>query len=136
VAGPGFAERRGRGEDAIYFGHEGNGCTDPARHRYCNDRWRGEISAGYDGAGRRIRRKASGQTKAAVQNKLAKAKYDAWLPASARRMSGIAADHQRARRHRLTPLTPVADLLDNILAKKALSRVFVRPFRLVPACGR
>ena len=63
-------ERRGRGEDAIYFDHEGNGCTDPARRRYCNGRWRGEISAGFDGAGRRIRRKVSGQTKAAVQNKL------------------------------------------------------------------
>jgi hypothetical protein len=63
-------ERRGRGEDAIYFDHEGNGCTDPARHRYCTGRWRGEISAGYDGTGRRIRRKVSGQTKAAVQNKL------------------------------------------------------------------
>jgi hypothetical protein len=63
-------ERRGRGEDAIYFGHEGNGCTDPARHRHCGGRWRGEISAGYDGAGRRIRRKVSRQTKAAVQNKL------------------------------------------------------------------
>jgi hypothetical protein len=42
----------------------------PARHRYCAGRWRGEISAGFDGAGRRIRRKVSGQTKAAVQNKL------------------------------------------------------------------
>jgi len=58
------------GEDAIHFGHEGNGWTDPARHRYCAGRWRGEISAGYDGAGRRIRRKVSGQTKAAVQNQL------------------------------------------------------------------
>jgi hypothetical protein len=37
----GFVERRGRGEDAIYFDQEGNGCTDPARHRYCTGRWRG-----------------------------------------------------------------------------------------------
>jgi len=33
-------------------------------------RQRDSISAGYDGAGRRIRRKVNGQTKAAVQNKL------------------------------------------------------------------
>jgi hypothetical protein len=33
-------------------------------------RWRGEISVGYDGAGRLVRRKVSGQAKAAVQNKL------------------------------------------------------------------
>jgi len=51
MAGFGFCRTARPGEDAIYFDHGGNGCTDPARHRYCAGRRRGEISAGYDGAG-------------------------------------------------------------------------------------
>lgn len=65
-----MAPRRSRGDDTIFFDHEGAACTDPKRHRHCKGRWRGEISLGYDASGKRLRRKVSGQTKAAVQDRL------------------------------------------------------------------
>ena len=64
-----MATRRRRGEDGISFEHRGP-CRDPARHRNCPGLWRGEITTGYTGDGRRTRRKVSGQTKAAVIDKL------------------------------------------------------------------
>ena len=61
--------RRRRGEDGISFEHRGP-CRDPHRHRHCPGLWRGEITTGYTGDGRRTRRKVSGTTKAAVIDKL------------------------------------------------------------------
>src|SRR5215467_9914240 len=64
-----MATRRRRGEDGISFEHRGP-CRDPGRHRNCPGLWRGEITLGYTGDGKRDRRKVSGQTKAAVIDKL------------------------------------------------------------------
>src|SRR5689334_25148516 len=64
-----MATRRRRGEDGISFEHRGP-CRDPKRHRNCPGLWRGEITLGYTGDGKRTRRKVSGQTKAAVIDKL------------------------------------------------------------------
>src|SRR6516164_10249596 len=61
--------RRRRGEDGISFEHRGP-CSDPKRHRHCDGLWRGEITVGYTGDGKRPRRKVSGQTRAAVIDKL------------------------------------------------------------------
>ena len=61
--------RRRRGEDGISFEHRGP-CRDPHRHRHCPGLWRGELTLGYTGDGRRTRRKVSGTTKAAVVDKL------------------------------------------------------------------
>src|SRR5215472_11674916 len=64
-----MATRRRRGDDGITFEHRGP-CRDPRRHRNCPGLWRGEITTGYTGDGKRTRRKVSGQTKAAVIDKL------------------------------------------------------------------
>jgi len=64
-----MATRRRRGEDGISFEHRGP-CRDPQRHRHCPGLWRGEITVGYAGDGKRQRRKVSGTTKAAVIDKL------------------------------------------------------------------
>src|SRR6476646_6642246 len=64
-----MATRRRRGEDGISFEHRGP-CRDPQRHRHCPGLWRGEITVGYTGDGKRQRRKVSGTTKAAVVDKL------------------------------------------------------------------
>src|SRR5258708_38377330 len=61
--------RRRRGEDGISFEHRGP-CRDPQRHRNCPGLWRGELTVGYTGDGKRQRRKVSGTTKAAVIDKL------------------------------------------------------------------
>src|SRR5690348_5457785 len=61
--------RRRRGEDGISFEHRGP-CTDPHRHRHCPGLWRGELTTGYTGDGKRQRRRVSGKTKAAVIDKL------------------------------------------------------------------
>jgi integrase len=62
-------ERRSKGDDAIYFEHDGP-CKDSNRHRRCLGRWRGEITVGRSPQGRRLRRRVSGVTKAAVQDAL------------------------------------------------------------------
>jgi len=62
--------RRRHGEDGISFEHRGGPCRDPRRHRNCPGLWRGEITLGYTGDGKRTRRKVSGATKAAVIDKL------------------------------------------------------------------
>src|SRR5712672_2179362 len=64
-----MATRRRRGEDGISFEHRGP-CRDPHRHRNCPGLWRGELTTGYTGDGKRQRRKVSGKTKAAVVDKL------------------------------------------------------------------
>jgi integrase len=64
-----MTERRGKGEDSIYFEHAG-GCRDAGRHRNCPGRWRAEVCLGYGADGRRIRRRVSAATKAAVQDQL------------------------------------------------------------------
>ena len=61
--------RRRHGEDGISFEHRGP-CRDPQRHRHCPGLWRGELTLGYTQDGKRQRRKVSGQTKAAVVDKL------------------------------------------------------------------
>jgi integrase len=71
-----MAARRTRGQDTIFFDHEGAACTDPQRHRHCRGRWRGEVSLGFDASGKRLRRKVSGQTRAAVQDRLKKLHAD------------------------------------------------------------
>ena len=64
-------KRRGHGEDSIYFDHRpGTACVDPRLHKQCSGRWRGVVSLGYGGDGRRIRRKVSGRSKADVRDKL------------------------------------------------------------------
>jgi len=60
-----MAERRSKGEDSICFEHAG-ACRDAGRHRNCPGRWRGEVCLGYGPGGRRLRRRVSGATKAAV----------------------------------------------------------------------
>jgi integrase len=70
-----MATRRRRGEDGISFEHRG-ACRDPQRHRHCPGLWRGEITLGYAGDGKRRRRKVSGTTKAAVLDKLRKLHAD------------------------------------------------------------
>jgi integrase len=62
-------ERRSKGDDAIYFEHDGP-CKDSTRHRRCPGRWRGEITTGRSPEGRRLRRRVSGASKAAVQDAL------------------------------------------------------------------
>ena len=64
-----MSTRRRRGEDGISFEHRGP-CRDPQRHRHCPGLWRGELTLGYTGDGKRQRRKVSGTTKAAVVDKL------------------------------------------------------------------
>src|SRR5256884_1588274 len=64
-----MATRRRHGEDGISFEHRGP-CRDPQRHRHCPGLWRGELTLGYTGDGKRQRRKVSGTTKAAVVDKL------------------------------------------------------------------
>jgi integrase len=64
-----MATRRRRGEDGISFEHRGP-CRDPGRHRHCPGLWRGEITLDYTDDGKRVRRKVSGKTKAAVVDKL------------------------------------------------------------------
>src|SRR6185369_1328027 len=64
-----MSTRRRRGEDGISFEHRGP-CSDPHRHRHCPGLWRGELTLGYTGDGKRQRRKVSGKTKAAVVDKL------------------------------------------------------------------
>jgi integrase len=64
-----MSTRRRRGEDGISFEHRGS-CRDPQRHRHCPGLWRGELTVGYTGDGKRQRRKVSGITKAAVIDKL------------------------------------------------------------------
>jgi integrase len=64
-----MSSRRGWGEDGIFFEH-GAPCRDSDRHRHCQGRWRGVISLGFGPDGKRIRRKVSGKTKAAVQDRL------------------------------------------------------------------
>jgi hypothetical protein len=66
-----MAERRGRGEDAVYYDHMGTVCKDSRYHRNCKGRWRGEISLGKNGAGKPMRRKVSAETKTEVYTKLA-----------------------------------------------------------------
>jgi integrase len=58
--------RRRRGEDGISFEHRGP-CRDPHRHRHCPGLWRGELTVGYTGDGKRQRRKVSGKTKVAAE---------------------------------------------------------------------
>jgi integrase len=65
-----MAARRRRGEDGISFEHRGGPCRDPERHRHCPGLWRGDVTLGYTEDGKRDRRKVSGQTKAAVLDKL------------------------------------------------------------------
>jgi len=73
-----MAERRGKGEDSIYFEHAG-ACRDTGRHRTCAGRWRGEVCLGYGPGGRRQRRRVSGPTKAAVLAALKDLRADAAL---------------------------------------------------------
>jgi integrase len=71
-----MAERRSKGEDSIYFEHDG-ACRDASRHRRCPGRWRAEICLGYGPGGKRLRRRVSGATKAAVQDALKELRADA-----------------------------------------------------------
>ncbi len=64
-----MTERRGKGEDSIYFEHAG-ACRDANRHRRCPGRWRGEVCLGYGPNGKRLRRRVAGVTKAEVQDAL------------------------------------------------------------------
>ena len=65
-----MATRKGHGEDAIYFEHIGD-CRDQENHRYCQGRWRGAVSLGFDAEGNRIRKRVNGRNKTEVRAKLA-----------------------------------------------------------------
>jgi len=73
-----MTERRGKGEDSIYFEHAGP-CRDAGRHRNCPGRWRAEVCLGYRPGGTRLRRRVSGPTKAAVLEALKELRADAAL---------------------------------------------------------
>src|ERR1022692_3036431 len=64
------AKRRGHGEDAVYFDHEGTPCQDARNHQRCPGRWRGVVSLGHGPGGKRVRRKVSGKTKTEVADAL------------------------------------------------------------------
>ena len=64
------ARRRGHGDDAVYFDHEGAPCQDARFHKRCTGRWRGVVSLGYGADGKRVRRKVSGKTKTDVAEAL------------------------------------------------------------------
>ena len=64
------ARRRGHGDDAVYFDHEGAPCQDARFHKRCTGRWRGVVSLGYGADGKRVRRKVSGKTKTDVADAL------------------------------------------------------------------
>ncbi|MGH3303458.1 MAG: site-specific integrase [Streptosporangiaceae bacterium] len=63
-----------RGE-VVYFDHGGSECKD-RYHRRCAGRWRGEISLGTDGTGRRRRRKVSASSKAELESKMETARKE------------------------------------------------------------
>lgn len=65
-----MAERGRRGESAVYYDHGGTPCRDSRYHRSCSGRWRGEVSLGKDGGGKRIRRRVSAKTKTELYEKL------------------------------------------------------------------
>ncbi len=51
----------------VSFEHrKGTVCTDAKFHRHCQGRWRGSVSMGFDGRGKRLRRRVTGPTKTAV----------------------------------------------------------------------
>ena len=64
-----MAQHRSRGEGGVHFEHRDD-CKDPARHRSCKGRWRGEVIVGHKpGGGREIKRRVSGRTKTeAIEN--------------------------------------------------------------------
>lgn len=62
--------RRGQGQDAVYFDHAGTERRDSRNHRSCTGLWRGEVSLGRDGAGKRRWRKVSGRSKTQVYDRL------------------------------------------------------------------
>jgi integrase len=57
-----MAQHRSRGEGGVHFEHRDD-CKDPARHRNCKGRWRGELIVGHRPGGREIKRRVSGRTK-------------------------------------------------------------------------
>jgi hypothetical protein len=90
-----MAARRGRGEDGTSFEHRGP-CRDPERHRHCPGLWRGEITLGYTSDGKRARRKASSQTKAAVMDELREPTIPSG-PISAARSFAVLSDQAAGR---------------------------------------
>jgi hypothetical protein len=70
-----MSKRRSWGQDGIFFEHDAP-CRDSERHRHCQGRWRGVVSLGFGPAGKRIRRKVSGNSRAVVQDRLKKLHYD------------------------------------------------------------
>jgi integrase len=56
----------------VSFEHQkGTECTDSKFHRHCQGRWRGSVSMGFDGQGKRLRRRVTGPTKTAVLEAMA-----------------------------------------------------------------
>ena len=96
-----MATPRRRGEDDISFEHR-RPCRDPDRHRNCPGLWRGKITLGYTGDGKRDRRKVSGETKAAVIDKLRDlhTQLDKGSPQGRRRPLHRPASRRRLARHR------------------------------------
>ena len=72
-----MAERRGRGESAVYFEHRAGTAHKPgserdpenALHRGCTGRWRGEVLVS-NRAGRRVRKQVSATTKTELYRRL------------------------------------------------------------------
>jgi integrase len=112
--------RRAHGEDAVYFEHaKETVCREERYHRRCTGRWRGEISLGNE-AGRRQRRRVSGESKASVldqlkniradmdstiqpdQNWTVQRAVDEWL---AHGLEGRAAGTLQTNQHVIAPLT-------------------------------
>ena len=68
-----MSAHRGWGQDSIFFEHLGDApCRDGERHRRCVGRWVALVSLGFGPNGKRLRRKVTGSTKAAVQDRLKK----------------------------------------------------------------
>ena len=65
-----MAKRGRRGDDGVYYDHAGTPCRDSRYHRTCRGRWRGEVSLGTDGTGKRLRRRVSAKTKTELYEKL------------------------------------------------------------------
>jgi hypothetical protein len=69
--------RRKNGEGAVYFDHKaGTPCRDSRYHRNCLGRWSASLSMGYDGSGKRIRKRIVAPTKTALLEKIGEAKKD------------------------------------------------------------
>jgi len=122
------AERGRRGDHAVYYDHGGTPCRDSRYHRSCSGRWRGEVSLGKDGAGKRIRRRVSGKTKTELYEKLDEVRQELsqGVRTSATYTVGAAITEWLATLANRDPktITTLSELLDPL--KKSLGQIVLR----------